>query len=101
MKSKTVSLTIIEKLDYLMWDYNISAQDSYEVLIGSKPMAGHYDQFSLFRKMLETFPWFTIMELLPLPRIKELLVDQVTTKLRSKQLQKRYEYIRDRLSATI
>ncbi|MDD3563016.1 MAG: hypothetical protein RBQ87_08060 [Candidatus Cloacimonadaceae bacterium] len=101
MKSKTVSLTIIEKLDYLMWDYNISAQDSYEVLIGSKPMAGHYDQFSLFRKMLETFPWFTIMELLPLPRIKELLTEQVTTKLRSKQLQTRYEYIRDRLSATI
>lgn len=101
MKAKNISQDIIAKLEYLMWDYDISAQESYDVLIGSKATAGHYDQFSLFRKILETFPWFTIMELLPLPRIKELLTEQVTTKLRSKQLQKRYEYIRDRLSETV
>jgi len=99
--TNTPSPDLISKLEFLMWDYNISPQDSYEVLMGTKEMAGHYDQFKLFKKLLETFPWFTIMEIIPLPRIKELLTEQVTSKLRTKQLQKRYEYIRDRLSATI
>ncbi len=85
-------------LQNILWDYKIPASECYEVLMGKKRNAGHYDQYSIFRKLMESYPWFIIMEILPMNRIKELLTLEVITLLRSKQLQKRYEYIRDKLS---
>ena len=85
-------------LQKILWDYSIPASKCYNVLLGTEKKAGHYDQYNLFRKLLESYPWFVIMEILPMRRIKELLTEKVITKLRSKQLQKRYEYILNRLS---
>lgn len=85
----------------LMWDYNIPPEHCLEVLEGKREMAGHYNQFTLFRKMIESFPWYAIMSILELERIKELLTIQVIQSLRFKSLKENYEFIISRLQEVV
>jgi hypothetical protein len=47
----------------ILWDYDIPEEDIEAVFDGRKDMAGHYTRDLLFRKILETYPWFTIIQL--------------------------------------
>lgn len=84
-----------------MWDYNISPLDCLAVLEGEQVQAGHYNEHQLFKKLLESFPWYTVMDLLPMQRIKLLLTDSLIQDLRTEQLKKRYEFISTRLSRAL
>ena len=101
MKSKSISPDLISKLEFLMWDYDIRIQDVYGVLRGHKERAGHYTEITLFKKLLESFPWFAVLEIIPLPRIKYLLDNFDLSMLRHPQLQKRYEFIREKISSLV
>ena len=81
----------------LMWDYNIPPEHCIEVLEGSRQNAGHYNEATLFRKLLESYPWFTVMKILKIERISELLTDKVIQSLRMKSIQTAYQYVRKRL----
>jgi hypothetical protein len=85
----------------LMWDYNIPVEDLDDVLSGKKVRAGHYDRQSLFVKMLETYPWFTIISFFPVYEIKEMLTDEVIKKLRMPSLRNKYEFVKKRLHEVI
>lgn len=85
----------------LMWDYNIPPGDCLEVLEGTRKLAGHYTDATLFRKLIETYPWFTLLTLLPTNRILELLTDQTIYSVRFKSLIPKYEFIRTRLQKAI
>ena len=84
-----------------MWDYNISPEEVDKLVKGETEFAGHYDINSLFRKMLESFPWFTIIKLFEINTIKELLTDQIIIKLRSQSLREAYFYVKKRLHEII
>jgi len=89
-----------QKLDFmksLMWDYDIPPEHCLEVLEGTREKAGHYTEETLFRKTLESFPWFTIIRIISISRVKNLLTDSVTRSLRFKILTERYELIKGRL----
>lgn len=93
-----------EKLKYMkgiMWDYNIPPEHCLEVLEGTRKNAGHYNEATLFRKLIESYRWFTILKILPTPRIAELLTEDVVGSLRFKSLRTNYEFIRKRLSRTL
>ena len=93
-----------QKLDLmrsLMWDYNIPPEHCLEVLEGKREFAGHYNEKTLFRKLIESFRWFTILKILPLNRIFELLSDDVIASLRFKSLSRNYEFIRDEIQKTL
>jgi hypothetical protein len=81
----------------LMWDYPISPEECLEVLEGKREKAGHYTETSLFRKLLESYRWFTILKIIPPQRILELLTDNVIKSLRFKSLSTRYAFIRKEL----
>ncbi len=85
----------------LMWDYDIPAQDVRAVLWGEKDKAGHYDAQGLFKKAIESYSWFIILDLIPLPRIKELLTDFDLTTLRDKKLTERYAFIKTKLEELV
>ncbi len=96
----TPEFTREEKLDFmrsLMWDYNIPPEDCLEVLEGTREMAGHYTAETLFRKMLESYRWHTVIRLLPALRIVNLLSDSLINTLRFKTLQNHYKFIKDEL----
>lgn len=97
-------LTYEEKLDLmrsLMWDYRIPPEHCLEVLEGTRERAGHYTESTLFRKLVESFPFHTLIRILPEKRILELLTEEILKRLRSKALSKRYEFIRTRLQRNL
>lgn len=87
----------LELMRGLMWDYHYPPEHCLAVLEGKREYAGHYDEKKLFRRLLESYRWFTIIQLLPLERINELLTDDVIASLRFESLKTRYEFIKKRL----
>ena len=81
----------------LMWDYNISPEEVDKLVNGEAEFAGHYNINRLFIKMLESFPWFTIVKIFEINTIAGLLTDQVINKLRTPALRKTYFYVKKRL----
>ena len=84
-------------LQSLMWDYSIPIEDIDDLLSGKLRKAGHYTRDTLFIKLLETFPWFTVIKLLSIDEIKLLLTDEVIIKLRMPSLRNKYEFVKKRL----
>ncbi|MEA5111774.1 hypothetical protein SDC9_40167 [bioreactor metagenome] len=91
-------LTVLKQI---LWDYNISAEDIEAVLQGDMKQAGHYNQEMIFLKILESYSWFTIIQLFSPIRIKYLLTSQVIKKLRSPSLRLKYEFVQQRLQQVI
>ncbi len=83
--------------DQLMWDYDITPEKLDQLIKGETKLAGHYDINSLFKKMLESYPWFTILKIFELQKIAELLTDQTIDQLRTPSLKKNYLYVKNRL----
>ena len=83
--------------EQLSWDYSISPEDIEAVLKGEKVHAGHFTQEKLFIRMLETYPWFTIIQLFTVDEIQRLLTSRIVSRLRSASLRKKYEFVRHRL----
>ena len=95
---KPGSEKLIEKI---LWDYNIPVEDAIAVLEGKKKQAGHYTREKFFIKILETYSWFTILQIFTPVEIKMLLTTSLISKLRSPSLQKNYEFVRKRLQKII
>lgn len=88
-------------LNQILWDYNIPARDIDAVLRGEKESVGHYSREKIFQKLLESYSWFTIIQILPPSYIKTLLNNRVISKLRSPSLRQKYEFVQKRLHQVI
>lgn len=88
-------------LNQILWDYNISANDIESVLKGEKKLAGHYTREMLFEKMIESYSWFTILQLFSPREVYHLLTRESISKLRSPHLRLKYEFVRKRLQQII
>jgi hypothetical protein len=95
---KTEKNTILRQI---VWDYDISPEDIEAVLKGEKKLAGHYTREMLFQKMIESYSWFTIIQLFTPNEIQHLLTNQVISKLRSPSLRQKYEFVQKRLRQII
>ena len=80
-----------------MWDYDISPEEVDKLIKGEAKFAGQYDINSLFIKMLNNFPYFIILQIFDIITIKKLLTDKIIIKLRFKEAQKKYKYVKKRL----
>ncbi len=85
----------------LMWDYDITPEEIDKLIKGETDHAGHYDLKALFRKMLESLPWFTILKIFDTETIKNLLNDTLLSKLRTDSLKEKYSYVKTRLQEII
>jgi|AntAceMinimDraft_17_1070374.scaffolds.fasta_scaffold03837_1 hypothetical protein len=85
----------------LIWDYNFSPESVLELFNGEREYLGHYTKETLFKKILENFPWFTIVRLFPKETIISLLTDTVIQRLRHKSLIRDYKYAKQRLQKII
>lgn len=88
-------------LRQITWDYNIPVKDIDAVLRGRIDSAGHLTRSDIFRRILESYPWFTVLEIFTPGEIKILLNKDVIEKLRSPSLRKKYEFISRRLQEVI
>ena len=91
----------IKIYEQLSWDYNISPEDIGAVLMGEKAHAGHFTQEKLFIRLLETYPWFTVIQLFTIDEIKKLLSKGVISRLRAPSLRRKYEFVSHRLQQIV
>jgi len=85
----------------IMWDYNIPVTDIEALLSGRKEIAGHYSRKTLFKKMLESYSWYTILQIFTPVEIKRLLTDDTINRLRTPSLKKKYGFVKKRLQEII
>ncbi|MFZ2796776.1 MAG: hypothetical protein WAZ38_14465 [Prolixibacteraceae bacterium] len=90
-----------ELLGKLMWDYKFPADELEALLEGRKQQVGHYTRSMLFQKIIETFPWFTVLEFFPPEEIRQLLTKELIQKLRTPSLRKKYGFVYERLQEVI
>lgn len=84
-----------------MWDNSISTDEMEELLDGKIEKAGHYTRDQLFARMLSGLPWFKIIRLVPVEKVRTLLTDNVIGKLWPESVRKKYEYVRKRLQEAL
>jgi hypothetical protein len=84
-----------------MWDYNIDPAEIDAVLKEKSLFAGHYNKEGLLIKLLESYNWFTILQLFTCNELNQLLTNEVINKLRFKSLRTQYQYVQKRLQEIV
>jgi len=88
-------------LKQILWDYNISTEDIEAVLCGDLKQAGHYNQEMIFLKILESYSWYTILQLFSPIQIKYLLTIRLLKNSDPLHLRIKYEFVKQRLQQVI
>ncbi len=73
------------------WDVDADPGELYRLLTGESEKAGHITRERLYSRLMETFSWYQVLEIVPGDQIKNMLDENIISKLRNKTLQKRYE----------
>jgi hypothetical protein len=98
-----VTLTPLQKEVFaaLMWDYKYTPEQVGDTLLGNTPSCGHYSGEALFCKLLENYPWFTIIQVMPIDKIAYFLSRGIADKLRFKDMKKEYSDVANRLQSSL
>ncbi len=88
-------------LNQIFWDYNVRSEDILAILNGEKNVENQFIKEMIFRKIIESYSWFTILQIITPIQIQELLTNQTISKIRSSSLRKKYEFVQKRLREII
>ena len=94
-------LTLSEKeeiMSRLFWDVDKAHVDLSKLLDETAEDIEDIEQQNIYRRLLVSCDWYTLLKLLPLPKIKAVLNSSVLDRLYPKDLKSRYMYARDILS---
>jgi hypothetical protein len=81
---------IKQYLSKAFWDVDIDPGKLYHLLTGQLNQADHITKERLFRRLMETYSWYQILEIVPADQLNSLLDEELIGTLRTKTLQKRY-----------
>ena len=85
---------MIPKLRDVYWDADVDQEQLLRLLRGDIEKAGHIDRANLFRRLLSTYDWYTLLALIPPERLPEALSEEVLDRLYPAALKDRYRYAR-------
>jgi hypothetical protein len=92
---QAMSLSTSEKiLTDVYWDAVVDPEQLSRLLSGEIEKAGHIDRANLFRRLLSTYDWYTLLALIPPDRLREALSEDVLDHLYPAGLKDRYRYAR-------
>ena len=83
-----------KKLAALYWDTDVEPTQLEGLLRGDIERIGHIDRINLYRRLLMTYDWYTLLALIPPERLKEALSAAVIETLHPASLKDRYLYAR-------
>ncbi len=82
--------TINNTISRVFWDYNFSEEELQDLLKGKIVHAGHLDKEGLYSRILTSFDWYSILDLVGTQHLHELLSDAVLSRIHSKDLRRKY-----------
>ena len=77
------------------WDVELDAEQLGRLLRGEIERIGHIDRVSLYRRLLMTYDWYTLLNLIPPDRLREALGEPVLKGIHPASLRDRYLYARN------
>jgi hypothetical protein len=91
----------IKLISQILWDTQLSVEEACLILDDKILTVGHINKSFIFKRCLETYSWFTLLDLFSLQEIKHLLTSEIIIKLRSKALQRKYFFMHDLLQKSL
>jgi len=85
---------IRQYLKPLSWDLNLSEDDLEDLFSGKKNVIRGITSQNIYVKLLSSYNWYTILKIADKEKLREILTDDIITKLKSKALQQKYFYAR-------
>ncbi len=83
---------IKQRLKMAFWDYNYTADELYDVLYHDAQI-GYMTKARIYQRLMETFSWYKLLEIVPLEELTNQLTDDMIKRLRGKALQNRYFHV--------
>ncbi|MFZ0612176.1 MAG: hypothetical protein WAM73_08075 [Desulfobacterales bacterium] len=90
----SAEFSINKKLAALYWDVSVEPDQLAGLLRGDFERLGHIDRPNLYRRLLMTYDWYTVLALIPPERLREALSAPVIEHLYPPSLKNRYLYAR-------
>jgi hypothetical protein len=84
----------IKLLSRLSWDSEVSPEHLYRLLQHETDHAGNMDIRNLYYRILTTFDWYTVLQLVPRNNLKELLDDSVLNRIYPIDLKSKFIFAR-------
>ena len=92
---KTLSESDIRSImKLIVWDYAVDPYVLYEVVTGKRDKAGHFDAERILIRMLERLSWYDLINILGMEFLQQALTPQVIKKIRFRDLQEKYDFVR-------
>jgi len=85
-------MDITAKLTDVFWDTDVNPDRLLRLLRGDIEKVGHIDRVNLFRRLLTTYDWYTLLAMIPPDRLHEALSDAVLDHLYPASLKYLYLY---------
>ncbi len=82
----------------IAWDIDIQADHLLQLLNDEIEEVCGFDKTSLFRRLLTTYDWHTLLKLVPAKDFKSILDDSVLDRLYPTDLKEKYLYAREIIS---
>ena len=82
----------IEMMRCLNWDSNVSPEDMLAVVEGKLDKAGGFDQDRLFLRCLGRVPWYRIIVLWGVDKVKQLYTPKIARTLFPRELRIHYDF---------
>ncbi len=84
----------MQDLTPICWDMDVDPDQLHRLLRGEIDRVGHIDRINLYRRLLSTYDWYTLLALIPPDRLREALSAPVLDCLYPASLKDRYLYAR-------
>jgi len=85
-------------LKRLFWDVETGNLDIDKLLAGDTNHLNSVEEQNIYRRLVMSCDWYTLLKILPLFKIKMILQSPIVEGLYPKDLEKRFKYARDVLS---
>ena len=79
----------------IYWDAEVEPEQIRRLLHGEIDRVGHIDRINLYRRLLMTYNWYTLLNLIPPDRLREALGEPVLKGIHPASLRDRYLYARN------
>jgi hypothetical protein len=82
------------RLSLAFWDLNVNAESLYTLLNDEINEIDGLDKINLYRRLLTTFDWYTVLKIVPHNQLHQMLDDSVLNRLFPKDLKGKFLYAR-------
>lgn len=80
-------------LNQAFWDVNYTADDLYAILTKEKGQVNTMTLERIYVRLLETYSWYKLLELVPKEQLEEMLAEKIIKNLRAEALKDRYYHV--------